>query len=137
MGPLAAWYALMAVFCMAVFAVIYYPKLYGPKLYELAKVKFVEYKIDQHAARLTDKVKSKSFEAYEVASKSEAASKALDAASKAYVATTTAPLAVAVAAKGGELAAKGRAKLAEKLVALRDGQSAGSSRDPLEPHTPV
>ena len=137
MGPLAAWYALMTVFCMAVFAVIYYPKLYGPKLYELAKVKFVEYKMDQHAARLTEKVKSKSIEAYEVASKSEAAAKAFDAANKAYVATTTAPLAVAVAAKGGELAAKGRAKLAEKLVALRDGQSAGSSRDPPEPHTPV
>ncbi len=135
MLPLAAWYALMAVFCMAVFAVIYYPKLYGPKLYEFAKAKLVEYKVDQHAITAVNKVRTKSVEAYSAAASSEVTAKGLGYLNQAYTATTSTPVAVALSNKGGELAAKGRAKLAEKLIALRDGEAA--TREPAEPQTPV
>jgi len=141
MLPVAAMYAMVAAVCMVIFAVIYYPKLYGPKLFELAKAKVVEHKIDQHALTAVNKLREKSAEAYAAARSSEVTAKGLDYLGKAnsrayaaYSAAASTPIATTFANKSSELAEKGRAKLAEKLVALRDGAPA---REPQEPQTPV
>jgi len=140
MLPVAAFYAVMAALCFLVFAVIYYPKLYGPKLYVAAKEKFIEYKLDQHASVAFGQVTSKSVEAYSAAKNSEMAAKGFDYVNKGIGKAGEAYNSVAasaIGAKSAELAAKGRTKLAEKLVALRDGSASRPVPEPMEPHTPV
>jgi len=142
MLPVAAFYAVVTAVCLIIFATIYYPKLYGPKLYQLAKAKLVEYKITEHASTAATALAAKSTEAYTAARSSTVTAKGLDYLSKAgeqasaaYQAASSAPAVVKLAEKSSEIAEKGRAKIAEKLVALRDGEP--TRQAPVEPNTPV
>ena len=119
MLPVAAVYAVLAMLCFIAFATIYYPKLYGPKLYEMAKAKFVEYKVAEHATDAAVKLREMSAAAYETAAASELASKVTEKASTAFVAVTEHPTVATVAAKTGEVTSTVRAKLADELVKLR------------------
>ena len=132
--PLAAMYALFALFAVCAFAVIYYPKQYGPQLYDKAKTKVIEWQVVEKAEVAGVFIKTHASTAYTVAANSgvaakgaEVASKAAESASEAVAKATANPAVAGALAKASETAELARAKVAEKLVELKGGAAPRSA----------